>query len=160
MEVESRVSTDLINPSCMSVDQDPNPVLKFTLAGGGEHVVPPPGVTGNPGIETEREKFPIDKEKETIYREKSRVGVEEANKEEDGHWCCEWCDENVEHLQEKIWQLHRREVERDEMWKTDFSNWNFFRKEFFRESQILKMFLSVSFKCPRSWLGCMTGLKV
>jgi hypothetical protein len=36
MEVESRVSTDLMNPSCMSVDQDPNPVLKFTLAGGGE----------------------------------------------------------------------------------------------------------------------------
>ncbi len=34
MEVESRVSTDLKSPSCMSVDQDPNPVLKFTLAGG------------------------------------------------------------------------------------------------------------------------------
>ncbi len=26
IEVEIRVSTDLMNPSCMSVDQDPNPV--------------------------------------------------------------------------------------------------------------------------------------
>ncbi len=34
MEVESRVSTDLMNPSCMSVDQDQNTVLKFTLAEG------------------------------------------------------------------------------------------------------------------------------
>jgi hypothetical protein len=34
MEVESRVSTDLMNPSCMSVDHDPNPLLKFTLAEG------------------------------------------------------------------------------------------------------------------------------
>ncbi len=37
--------------------------------------------------------------------------------------------------------------------KTDFSNWNFFRKDFFRGSQILKMFFSVRFKCQRTWLG-------
>ncbi len=35
IEVKSRVSTDLMNTSCLSVDQDPNPVLKFTLEGGG-----------------------------------------------------------------------------------------------------------------------------
>jgi hypothetical protein len=34
MEVESRVSTDLMNSSCMSVNKDPSRVLKFTLAGG------------------------------------------------------------------------------------------------------------------------------
>ncbi len=49
-------------------------------------------MTGNPGIETEREKFPVEKEKETIFPENPRIEVEEANKEEEGHWCCEWCD--------------------------------------------------------------------
>ncbi len=43
MEVESRVSTDLNNSSCMSVNQDPNPFLKFTLAEGGGSVIPPLG---------------------------------------------------------------------------------------------------------------------
>ncbi len=43
MEFESRVSTDLMNPSCMSFDQDLTQVLKFTLAGGCGSVVPPLG---------------------------------------------------------------------------------------------------------------------
>jgi hypothetical protein len=160
MEVESRVSTDLMNPSCISVDQDPNPVLKFTMAGGG-NVVPTPGVTRYPGIETEREKFPVEKEKETICRENPRVEVEEVEKEEEErHWCCEWCDENVEHLQEQIWQLHKERLKETKCGKTDFSNWNFFRKEFFRRLPILKMFLSVKFRCQRTWLGCMMGWRV
>ncbi len=96
-------------------------------------MVPPPGVTGNPGIETEQGKFPVEKDKETICRETTRVEVEEANKEEEERHCCfELGDENIEHLQEHIRQLHRREVEREEMWKNRFPQLNFFRKFFFR----------------------------
>jgi hypothetical protein len=66
-------------------------------------MVPPPGVIGNSMFEKERGKFPVEKEKETICRENTRVEVEEAEKEEEErHWFCEWCDENVEHLQENI----------------------------------------------------------
>ena len=91
-------------------------------------------MTGDPGIETGREKFPVEKEKETICRENPRIEVEEVNREEEErHWCCEWCDENVEHLQEQIWQLHRREVERDEMWKNRFQQLDFFQKRIFQK---------------------------
>ncbi len=43
-------------------------------------MVPPARVTGNPGIETEQEKFPVEIENETICRDNTRVEVEEANK--------------------------------------------------------------------------------
>ncbi len=87
---------------------------------------------GNPGIEIERGNFPVEKENETIFRENPRVDVEEANKEEkERHWCCEWCDENVKHRQDQILQLHRREVDREEMWKNKFQQLDFFQKRIF-----------------------------
>ncbi len=71
--------------------------------------------------------------KRKICRENPRVEVEEAEKEEEERqWCCEWCDENFEHLLEQIWQLQRREVEREEMWKNKFQQLDFFQKIFFQ----------------------------
>jgi hypothetical protein len=43
-------------------------------------VIPPPGLTGNSEFETERGKFSVEKEKETICRENPRIEVEEAEK--------------------------------------------------------------------------------
>ncbi len=44
--------------------------------------------------------------------------------------------------------------------KNRFQQLGFFRKEFFRGSLILRMFLSVRFNCQRTWLGCMMGWRI
>ncbi len=101
------------------------------------------------------------KKKRQFVVKNPRVEVEEAEKEEEErHWCCEWCDEIVEHLQEQIWQLHRREVEREEMWKNRFQQLEFFQKRIFQKVADFENVFSVRFKCQRTWLGCMMGWRV
>jgi hypothetical protein len=115
MEVESRVSTDLNNSSCMSVNQDPNPFLKFTLAEGGGSVIPPLGWLEILSLKQNGENVQSRK-KRPFFVKTPESKSKKQKKEEERIWCCERCDEIVEHLQEKIWQLHRRKVEREEMW--------------------------------------------
>ena len=50
-----------------------------------------------------------------------------------GFWCCEWCDQAIDHLQEQIWQLHRQGVEREEVWKNRYQQLELNQRRIFQK---------------------------
>ncbi len=62
-------------------------------------------------------------------------------------------------MQEQIWQLHRREVERDEMWKNRFQQLEFFQKRIFQMVAYSKNVFVSQVQISENLAGVYDGLE-